>query len=87
MADFIYDPEYGCNLYLARQTGPMAVELVDGGHDLPEDVARAAKLQDRIFGDNGPWVMVQVHEIPTVEVSINEEAAADCARMVEEFGS
>jgi hypothetical protein len=69
--------------YLARQTGPMAVELVDGCHGHPDGVAKAAKVHGRIFGDQGPWFMVEIHALPDDDPSINEEAAAICARLIE----
>lgn len=69
--------------YLARSVGPMAVELVDGVHGDPAGVATAARLHAKIFNDAGPWIMVDVRDVPDVDVSINEEAAATCARLVE----
>lgn len=74
-----------CRYFLARQTGPMAVELVDGCHDSPEGVARAAKLIGRIFRDEGPWLMVELHPLPDMDPPINEEAARSCAYVVAEF--
>lgn len=72
-----------CRYYLAKQTGPMAVELVDGCHGSPEGVAQAAKLLSRIFGQEGPWLMVELHPVSDVDVPINEDAAATCRALVE----
>lgn len=44
----------------------------DGPHSTPEGVAKAAKLIGRIIGDDGPWVMVEVHPLPDIDVPINE---------------
>lgn len=74
----------GCNLYLARITGPMQVEIVDGCHSDHAGVAKAAKLHDAIFKDKGPWAMVQVHPMPALDPPINDAAAADCAAIVEQ---
>lgn len=73
-----------CRYWLAKQTGPMAVELVDGCHGAPEGVVEAAKLHQRIFGDAGPYLMVEVHELPNLDVAINEDAAATCAHLIME---
>jgi len=78
----LYDAEHGCNLYLARETTGMQVEIVDGGHDSPAGVARAAKLNERIFGHSDRWVMVEIHELPDLDAPINEEAADVCAKLV-----
>ena len=73
-----------CRFYLARQTGPMALELVDGCHSSTEGVAKAAVLHSRIFADSGPWLMVELHEAPSVgAVAVNEEAAEACRALVE----
>lgn len=72
-----------CRYYLARQAGPMAVELVDGCHGSPEGVAKAAVLHERIFGASaGEWLMVELHALPTGDVAINDEAAETCRRLV-----
>lgn len=76
-----------CRYFLAKQTGPMAVELVDGCHDSPEGVAKAAKLIGHIFNDKGPWVMVELHDMPDLDPPINEQAAQTCAHLVAEFGT
>lgn len=78
----VYDAEHGCNLYLARQTTGMQVEIVDGGHDDPAGVAMAAKLNERIFGRSDRWVMVEINELPDIDTPINEEAASACAKLV-----
>ena len=76
-----------CRYFLAREIGPMAVELVDGCHDSPEGVAKAAKLMDRIFSAKGPWVMVEIYDMPDVDPPINEQAAKDCSYLVAEGGA
>lgn len=63
-----------------------SVRLVDGCHDGPEGVVKAAKLMARIFRDTGPWVMVKVEPLPDLDVSVNEQAAQTCAHLVAEFG-
>lgn len=75
-----------CRYFLARQAGPMQVELVDGCHGSPEGVAKAAKLLGHIFRDDGPWIMVELHELPDIDPPINEGAANACAHLVAEFG-
>lgn len=74
-----------CRFYLARQTGPMSVELVDGCHGSPEGVAEAAVVHERIFGVRaGEWLMVELHPLPpTDDVVINEEAAETCRQLVD----
>ena len=80
----LFDPAHGCNLYLARQTTGMQVEIVDGGHDGAAGVARAAKLHERVFGrgKKSDWLMVEIHELPAIDAAINEEAASACAKLV-----
>lgn len=53
-----------CRLYLARITGPMSVEIVDGCHANTSDVAKAAKIYKDLFSDEGPWAMVEVRPMP-----------------------
>lgn len=65
----------------------MSVELVDGCHGSPEGVAKAAKLIGRIFNDAGPWLMVELHDLPDLDPPINEQAAQTCAHLVAEFGT
>lgn len=79
--DDLYHPE--CRFYLARQVGPMAVELVDGCHSDHAGVARTAKLIDRILGDRGSWLMVELHELPAIYAEVDEEAAAACREMID----
>lgn len=76
----------GCRYFLARASGPMSVELVDGCHGSPEGVAKAAKLLRHIFRDEGPWLMVELHAMPDVDPPINEDAANTCAHLIAEFG-
>jgi len=52
--------------YLARRSGLREIELVDGGHDGPEAVVKAARIFKRVYQDEGPWVMVQVGEVPVL---------------------
>jgi hypothetical protein len=75
-----------CRYWLGRETAPGKVDLVDGCHDGPEGVAQAAKLFSRIFRDEGPWVMVEIHPMPDLDPPINEDAARDCAYLIDEFG-
>jgi hypothetical protein len=75
-----------CRYFLARRSEPMEVELVDGCHSSPEGVAKAAKLLGRIFRDEGPWIMVELHPMPDLDPPINEDAARDCAYLIDEFG-
>jgi hypothetical protein len=71
-----------CRYYLARQAGPMSLELVDGCHGDPAGVAKAAKLHGHIFGSEGPWIMVELRPVPDIDVQIDEDAAATCAALV-----
>lgn len=72
-----------CRYYLARESGPMSIQLVDGCHDSPEEVAKAAALHERIFGARtGEWIMVELQAVPGVAVAINEDAAEVCRRLV-----
>jgi hypothetical protein len=64
-----------CNLYLARQLAEMQVSLEDGGHSTPEEVATAAKLIERIFGESGSWIMVSVEPLPTQAPSIDRQTS------------
>lgn len=75
-----------CRYFLAEMTGPMSVRLVDGCHDGPEGVAKAAKLIGRIFGKSGPWVMVKIEDVPDIDVPINEADAALCREAAERYG-
>lgn len=75
-----------CRYWLAQETGQGNVRLVDGSHDSPEGVAKAAKLMQRIFRDDGPWLMVEIHAMPDIDVSINEEAAQAVGNLVAEWG-
>jgi hypothetical protein len=86
VSDFRLLQSSDCRYWLARETGGRGVELVDGCHDSPEGVAKAAKLMGRIFRDEGPWLMVELHPMPDLDPPINEEAARDCAYLVDEFG-
>lgn len=73
-----------CRYWLAREKDLRQVELVDGCHGSPEGVAQAIKLMHRIFGDEGPWLMVEIHPAPDAGAAeINEGAAADCAALVQ----
>lgn len=77
-----------CRYWLVRVTraesGNRALELVDGCHGSPEGVAQAIKLHHRIFGDEGPWLMAEVHAAPNAgDAPISEEAAATCAALVQ----
>lgn len=70
-----------CRYFLGCDgTLPVAV---DGGHDSPAGVAKAAKLYKKIFKDNGPWVMLEVHALPDLDPPIDEESAAICAKLIE----
>lgn len=81
----VYHPD--CRYWLARQTGPMAVQLVDGCHGSPAEVAKAIKLMSGIFKDDGPWLMVELHPAPdATDAQVNEEAVAACAVLLDEFG-
>lgn len=60
----------------------MSIELVDGCHGDAEGVAQAAKLHGRIFGSEGPWLMVEIRDVPDGDVAINEEAAETCANLM-----
>lgn len=73
-----------CRFFLGRTHGPGlgAVELVDGCHSDAEGVARAAKLIGRIFNDDGPWVMVELHPLPDLDPPINDADAELCANLV-----
>lgn len=75
-----------CRFYLARQTGPMSVELVDGCHGSPEGVAKGAALHERIFGARADeWLMVEMHPMPAADgVAINEDAAEVCRQLVDD---
>lgn len=75
----------GCRFWLGRRDGN-TVRLEDGCHSDPEGVAKAAKLHERIFGDRGPWVMVEIQDVPDLDPPINEKAAQECAHLVAEFG-
>jgi hypothetical protein len=74
-----------CRFWLGRIDGNV-VHLEDGCHGGPEGVAEAAKLIKRIFHKDGPWVMVELHEMPDLDPPINDEAADACAYVVAEFG-
>lgn len=54
----------GCRFFLARDTGRNWPECIDGCHDSPAGVVKAAELIKRISGDEGPWLMVEVHPLP-----------------------
>lgn len=73
----------GCRYFLAEQTGPMSIRLVDGCHEAPEGVAKAAKLHGRIFGSTGPWLMVEITPVPDIDVPINEDAAGTCRDLID----
>jgi hypothetical protein len=81
-----------CRYWLAETVGPMAMRLIDGCHDSPEGVAKAAKLHQRIFGVSapsarGPWIMVEISPVPDVDVAINEQAADECRALLNRQGS
>jgi hypothetical protein len=71
-----------CRYWLASYDHP-TVRLEDGCHNSPEGVAEAAKLHKRIFGAEGPWIMVELHPLPDMDVPINEESAEICAQLVQ----
>lgn len=58
------------------------VELVDGCHGDPEGVVKAARLHERIFDQEGPWLMVTIADVPDLAVEINEDAAETCAALM-----
>lgn len=58
-------------------------EVMDGPHSTPEGVAEAAKLYRRIFGDEGPFAMVEVHPIPDLDPPIDEDAAGVCRDLIQ----
>jgi len=70
-------------LYVAHARAPGFYELLDGPHGEPEGVAKAIKLYERIFGDDGPWVMVEVLSLPDFDPPINEAAADTCRALIE----
>lgn len=59
-------------------------EIVDGPHSTPEGVAKAQVIYERIMGkDEGQnYMMVSAEPLPELTVEINEEAAAECARLL-----
>lgn len=53
------------NLWLGKRRNG-SIDLIDGMHDEPEGVAKAAALHDIIYGeDAGPFVMVEISDVPT----------------------
>lgn len=79
-----------CRFYLAKSSGPMSIELVDGCHGGPEGVAKAAKLIRGIFGDrdeDAGWFMVEITPVPSQDVPVNEDAVQACRYLMDEgFG-
>jgi hypothetical protein len=65
-----------CRYWLAKQTGSMSVQLVDGCHGDPEGVALAKKLHTRLFEDEGPYIMVEIHALPDLDPEVNEDNIA-----------
>lgn len=85
MPDVIYSEN--CRYYLAQPSGPMSVRLVDGCHSSPKGVVEAAKIYQSIFGDEGPWVMVAVSDVPEdLEVEIDEESAEILREALARYG-
>lgn len=68
--------------WLATRDGS-SVRLVDGGHSSPDGVVKAQKLMRRIFRDDEQYVMAAVSPVPEIDVEINEQAADDCAALVD----
>lgn len=74
-----------CRYYLAEADGPMSIRLIDGCHGTPEGVAEAATLHSKIFGNTGPWLMVEIYDVPEFNGKINEDDAALCRELVQEY--
>lgn len=73
--------------WLATLNKDGSIRDVDGCHSTPESVAQAAKLHHRIFGKEDDWFMIKVEPIPPWgNAQINEQAAADCAHLVQTHG-
>lgn len=72
------------NLWLGKRRNG-SIDLIDGQHDEPEGVSKAAALHDIIFGDDsGPFVMVEISDVPPLlkASGINHDAAEACGELV-----